>query len=932
MTTTVFEEAHWVKLRYLLDGCVKFVQGIMSDKKNKWEITTKQNIFNILPNNKKWTQQELHVLNQRDIDKWDITLCFRVIHLPPAIWDSWGVPFIFTASEQEGIKCIKDIRNMMNHHGRDEYITECEFESSCTKAAEKLKLLSIIPEDIDSLIREARLQVHIKQLLRILCAPPQSGNFAGRVTEAKTLLKFLDNQSQRALVICGLAGMGKTELIKNLIYHSCQEDGITILWLHGETFDSLRDSFLKIAGQLSISYLDKDEPINIWCKVLNVPIICGARKLLVVIDNAEGHELFNNATRKISELSNAKLIVTSTNRDICGGESEILSLDVFEIEDAMKFVITHLAWDRLQAETLCIRLGCYPLALQQAIAYIKHQRNISLEGDSYNISNFLAVFDIQPQDLLDTTLNQSQYGKSALKTISMSITSLHVSSGENAILLLQLISLMKPDEIAVDFLLTRMSNLFEISLDDIEDGLRMLKTHSLIISSNRVLTIHRLVQDVTRYLMKSEYEQHIRRILTNLVIKGWSRSEIGHAVQIWKHAANMDSVVRDHSAFPVKLVGRLLKLSLFNEAYEFALLNVDILKHSLGENNRDTLRMERELATSIGWMDRTEAATMILEKLLEKSTTVFGIEDEDTLRIAHQLAIYIPDDLDAIQRNKYILEIRQRKYSEDLKSIYISKHNLGLRNIFAGNFEQAMEILKEVYEWRCSRYGSSYSETLRTKHAVGLCLYYENDYANAKETFEDVLQSRNQVLGEEHFDTIRTRRVLAFVLREMGLNNYLHYYSHPRTVVVANSIPPPNTICKAFQVGFDIIPEPPQSSLVLWELKAVVVNCDILVGIHKNISDEPHFCAELETMDHPNPQEDVMPEIHRQCSEGITFPAELHQNVVSLGSVRRFGKDGETQEERGKDGKHFRRIAMHRLEFTEDDEIEEGRRIEKMWK
>ncbi|OXA36713.1 hypothetical protein Fcan01_28527 [Folsomia candida] len=87
----------------------------------------------------------------------------------------------------------------------------------------------------------------------------------------------------------------------------------------------------------------------------------------------------------------------------------------------------------------------------------------------------------------------------------------------------------------------------------------------------------------------------------------------------------------------------------------------------------------------------------------------------------------------------------------------------------------------------------------------------------------------------------------------------------PQTATLASAIPAPNTACKVFQ-AYDLMYNP--TSLVLWEVGAVVVNCDILIGsgTPTNFSDGPlHFCAELEVLDHVQPETVLDAQISRTC-------------------------------------------------------------------
>jgi len=58
-----------------------------------------------------------------------------------------------------------------------------------------------------------------------------------------------------------------------------------------------------------------------------------------------------------------------------------------------------------EVAVLCSTLQFYPLALSQAVAYIRHQQRISLQGHSYSVRHYLAEYEPKAEFLLKT------YGK-----------------------------------------------------------------------------------------------------------------------------------------------------------------------------------------------------------------------------------------------------------------------------------------------------------------------------------------------------------------------------------------------------------------------------------------------------------------------------------------------------------------------------------------
>src|SRR5258708_1755119 len=100
-------------------------------------------------------------------------------------------------------------------------------------------------------------------------------------------------------------------------------------------------------------------------------------------------------------------------------------------------------------------------------------------------------------------------------------------------------------------------------------------------------------------------------------------------------------MIQDHASFAEKLVNRLLQLSWINDAHKFAAENLNRLKQHLGENHKETLKLEGSKAVAESWKGNHLAAIDILKQLHAKMICMFGEEDEDTLHVAHNLAVNI---------------------------------------------------------------------------------------------------------------------------------------------------------------------------------------------------------------------------------------------------------------------------------------------------
>lgn len=208
--------------------------------------------------------------------------------------------------------------------------------------------------------------------------------------------------------------------------------------------------------------------------------------------------------RKItSTLTNDRrpfFIFTSRNREALKNVS-LLDLDVLTKEEAVTLIVTQLfAVNKTKhtIEELAETLQYLPLALQQAIAYIKERQKIeSISGKNFNIENYLEELTIKKQDLLDYQFPDDfgEFEKTTFKTldVTLDVIKSHKKDGSNAILILQHLSYLYADKINTAMFLSLFQN------DSMLNGgaFSLLEKYSMITRIDAtVYQIHRVVQAV----------------------------------------------------------------------------------------------------------------------------------------------------------------------------------------------------------------------------------------------------------------------------------------------------------------------------------------------------------------------------------------------------------------------------------------------------
>jgi len=179
---------------------------------------------------------------------------------------------------------------------------------------------------------------------------------------------------------------------------------------------------------------------------------------IIVIDNVEDvNDDFVNVTKQLCSYSRSTIIIISRRRDLLHEETELLELSEWKEEDATQYVnrILKTPPNDPDVAELCSTLQCYPLALRQAVAYIRRQQRISLQGHSYSVRHYLAEYESKAELLLNTDKRISTYERTSVVALNVTINkmkSYNERIGYVAYSCLELFTLLNPDGIDVTFL------------------------------------------------------------------------------------------------------------------------------------------------------------------------------------------------------------------------------------------------------------------------------------------------------------------------------------------------------------------------------------------------------------------------------------------------------------------------------------------------
>jgi tetratricopeptide (TPR) repeat protein len=336
--------------------------------------------------------------------------------------------------------------------------------------------------------------------------PPRNPAFSGREGALEELNRNLAITSTAAVTqqatVHGLGGVGKTQLAIEYAYRHASEYDI-IWWVAAEKPLTIPGQLAALARRLGIAELDDQAQIiaGLWYELRR------RDRWLIIYDNAESLKDLTDY-RPIG--GGGKVIITS--RSTLWGAAARIRLDVLRRDEAITFLgIRTDVTDQRLLDTLAESLGDLPLALEQAAAY--------MDETSCTPTDYLALLRDHETELLG--LGEPSTTEQTVATVwQVSLSRVRVSQ-PGAEALIDLCAFLAPDVIPRS-LLSAHPEILPEALRDVVQGplsfnaaLGIIARYSLISLTSENITIHRLVQSVTR----ASLDRHGQEIWSSAAVR-----------------------------------------------------------------------------------------------------------------------------------------------------------------------------------------------------------------------------------------------------------------------------------------------------------------------------------------------------------------------------------------------------------------------------
>ena len=563
--------------------------------------------------------------------------------------------------------------------------------------------------------------------------PPRNPNFTGREEELENLRASLLDGGTAALTqaITGLGGVGKTQLAIEYA-HRHRDDYEVIWWVRAEEPAQLADDFGALAKALDLPEKDATDQSAIRDAVCRWLESNGG--WLLVFDNVP-HPKSLDGYRPGG--GKGHLIITSRDPNWAGVARPLL-VEVWPPEESLEFLDKRLGRKDDAARDLAEELGHLPLALAQAAAYITNS-GTSLE-------NYLTLYRQRREELWKDEKPPGEYPETVGTTWSMAFEAA-AKKEPAAADLLNLLAFLAPDDIPRDLFAKGAEHLPDSLSEAVKDeivlnrAIAALRHYSLITAEGDALSLHRLVQAVTRDRLSDEERGK------------WA----GAAVRLLNAAFPFKD--EDPATWPES--GRLLPHGLTATGHG----------EKLGAQLATVAKLYDHAGSYLEIRAEFDAAKAASERAVAIGEETHGRDDPTVAPYVNNLGYVLRrlGDLEGAKKHfERALTIDEKVHGPDHPNVAIRVNNLGLVLKDMGDLEAAKRHYVRALAIFEKAYGEEHPRVAAAANNLGDVLREMGDLKGAKEHFERALTIDEKVHGPDHPDVAVDVSNLGSVLREMG--------------------------------------------------------------------------------------------------------------------------------------------------------------------
>ncbi|MET8181662.1 FxSxx-COOH system tetratricopeptide repeat protein [Streptomyces sp. NPDC005336] len=637
---------------------------------------------------------------------------------------------------------------------------------------------------------------------------PPSRRFSGRSTEMGRLEGAMcpgGGPGTHAVTqtVSGLGGVGKSSLALHYA-HAHRADYPVIWWITADSPDTITASLATLAKRInsgidtiSVPYADLAAWAQNWLQA--------HPGWLLVFDNAAHPE---DLAPYLASLTAGDHLITTRRAH---GWDDIapppLHLDTLKLEAATGLLCDvsgrDALDDRAPACALAEELGCLPLALEQAGAYVKRTR-ITFTAYLQRLAAHPAKLLGAPSDGDPRTLTVAHAWRVTLDTLA--------ERDPDALRLLRVLAWLAPDGIPRELLAP-----LDTGAGAVDNALALLADFSLITLSEDAAGIHRMVQAVTRTPdpddphrapnaideARAAAASALRAAFPEerlLDVAGWPRCRVllPHIEAHLSHARPEQDTEDTRSL--------MNSVSLFQgfhgqlaQAIALAERAVTTSTRLHGPDDPRTWASRGALACWHGHTGNALTAQADLEQLLDDILRSPSPDSGKPLTVAANYAYWLGmagDPERAADEHAKLLAVLVEVADPDDDNVLSIRHNHAMFRAMAGHAAEAASAFAELVNDRTRLSGPENVDTLTARGNLAGCLGQAGNPAEAAAALQELAADMTRVLGPDHPHSLTSRhngarwqyeagsRAAAVAAMENLLEDYLRVLGpdHPDTL------------------------------------------------------------------------------------------------------------------------------------------------------
>jgi DNA-binding SARP family transcriptional activator/tetratricopeptide (TPR) repeat protein len=601
--------------------------------------------------------------------------------------------------------------------------------------------------------------------------PDVVAHFVGRVVELADLQRLLARHGR--VSVHGLSGVGKTQMVARYLHarHAEYPDGL--FWLRADRESSLVGDLATLSWRLGLperELPDQKRQVEAVLRWLH-----GHRRWLLVLDNLEARTQ-DSVLRWLPPGLPGHLIVTSRTSTW----PTHLALGVLAQDVAVQFLLARTAQaDADAAGTVAETLGCLPLALAQAAAYMVRSGR--------DLASYAHLLQERLVELLEEGRSED-YPLPVATTLRLSYERM-ADEHPPAAALLGICAFLGPEDIPVGVLRAGAAvvppHLHDALADDLEfdRAVTALRRYSLVDRWADGLRAHRLTQAVVRECLRADGRSAYLVSAIHLLKAAFPEAPQDNpeswplGARLLPHVQAVEQRARESTTEPGALgclldsAGRYLwARGEFGQSQPLLERALKLREAAFGADHPDTAATLNSLGLLLGQQGRSDAAKPLFERALATRERALGPNHPATAESLNGLAslLWQQGELAAAKPlSERALAIRESSLGPDHPNVANLLNNLANLLRDQGDLTAAQPLAQRALSICERECGPDHPYTALVLSNLGWLLREQGDPLAARPLLERASAIRERVLGPDHPQTAHSLHRLAVVLDEL---------------------------------------------------------------------------------------------------------------------------------------------------------------------